>query len=392
MSRADRSTTKLSAGARVGDYVVQAELGSGGSGVVYAARHRVIGKKAAIKVLDADIRDPHANERFVQEARAVNRINHPNIVDIFAYGELADGRCYLVMERLVGETVAERLKKGPLSLEEAQSILLVVLDALAAAHAVEIVHRDLKPANIFLHRPTPESEPVVKLLDFGVAKMLRAPDIGVTPKTQSGYIVGTPAYVAPEQARGLVVDRRTDIYGLGVTAFEMLVGVRPFTADSPFDILMRQVHDPPPLVRTMRAEIPSAWERIIRDMLAKSASARPSIRTIREVLSTLELPPAPADEPARWRRFLVPALVVLGAAASVFAVVTAWSATRGSSGGPPPAVTERPVTAAGDPAASEPGKGAPATASSSTRGAPPSTLPTAFAAGTSRSPSTPSMR
>src|SRR5262249_23129681 len=155
-------------------------------------------------------------------------------VDIFSFGELPDGRCYFVMEWLEGESLARRLKRGPIALDEAIAILDQICGALQAAHQKGVIHRDLKPDNIFLF-PRRTGPPAVKLLDFGLAKLASEPDGRRLDLTQSGAMLGTPRYVSPEQARGKNVDHRTDIYSLGVMAFEMIVGRRPFESDSVID-------------------------------------------------------------------------------------------------------------------------------------------------------------
>src|SRR4051812_9470338 len=206
-------------GTRVGEYRIEQELGRGGMSVVYAATHLVIGKRAAIKVVSPLLcADATGMLRAIQEARAINQISHPNVVDVYAYGRLPDGRCYLIMERLEGETLHERMGRRPIGLDECLDVLLPLCEALQAAHARGVVHRDVKPANIFL-QPAAGGDRV-KLLDFGLAKLL----VEKSGITQEGAVLGTPEYIAPEQARGSIVDAGADVYSLGVVAFEMLAG------------------------------------------------------------------------------------------------------------------------------------------------------------------------
>src|SRR6185295_19340617 len=189
----------LDPGTKVGEYVIQARIGKGGMGTVYSAEHPVIGKLAAVKVLDyALCSDPMTVDRFVQEARSANQIRHPNIVDIFAFGELPDGRRYLVMELLVGENLGKRLRRLDMTLAESVEILDQVCDALEAAHDQRIVHRDLKPENVYLV-PVRGNRLLVKLLDFGIAKLAGAADLRAQ-RTATGALLGTPAYMSPEQA------------------------------------------------------------------------------------------------------------------------------------------------------------------------------------------------
>src|SRR4051812_4009486 len=182
-------------GTRVGEYRIEQELGRGGMSVVYAATHLVIGKRAAIKVVQPVLcADATGMLRAIQEARAINQISHPNVVDVYAYGRLPDGRCYLIMERLEGETLHERMGRRPIGFEECLDILLPLCDALEAAHERGVVHRDVKPANVYLV-PVRGRSDEVKLLDFGLAKLL-VEDAGIT---QQGAVLGTPDYIAPEQ-------------------------------------------------------------------------------------------------------------------------------------------------------------------------------------------------
>ena len=204
----------LAPGTMVGEYRIERELGRGGMGVVYGGRQPVIGKRVAIKVLAAQLsHDPALVRRFVDEARAVNRIGHPNIIDIFAFGQLPDGRQFFVMEYLEGETLADRIERAPLDPNEAQRLLLQVTAALEAAHRERIVHRDLKPENLWIARPK-HGESFIKVLDFGIAKLIEpAAERGLTA---TGMVIGTPHYMAPEQCLGQPIDRAADLYALGV--------------------------------------------------------------------------------------------------------------------------------------------------------------------------------
>ncbi|HUS66811.1 MAG TPA: serine/threonine-protein kinase [Kofleriaceae bacterium] len=289
---------ELEAGSAVGEYVIAQKLGEGGMATVYGAIHPVIGKKAAVKVMTpAMSADAQQVERFVQEARAVNAIGHPNIVDVFAFGTLPDGRCYFMMEWLQGETLHNRLWQHRLALDETLDIVDQMCDALEAAHEKGIIHRDLKPANVFLV-PTRGRRDGVKLLDFGVAKLMTGFDVGNAvsgPHTQRGLVVGTPDYISPEQARGRDVDGRTDIYALGVMTYEMVLGRLPFQADNMMDTLRMHLSELPPVPRTIWPEIPSILESLLLGMLAKDADARPSLAEIRQGLKELRGTPVPID-------------------------------------------------------------------------------------------------
>ncbi|HTL36415.1 MAG TPA: serine/threonine-protein kinase [Kofleriaceae bacterium] len=255
-------------GQRIGSYTVTDTLGRGGYGEVLAAVHDVIGRAVAIKVLHAKWSDdPEAVRRFVAEAQAVNAVRHPNIVDVVDFGTLDDGRHYHVMERLRGESLRARLdSRARLSIREAVPILRAVAAALDAAHDAGIVHRDVKPENVFLHEGDQ-----VKLIDFGLAKLAK-PDAA---PTQTGVIIGTPAYMAPEQCRGREVDGRTDSYAFGVLAYEMLTGAVPLHGDDPVATLLAHVHETP-RQPSNAAALPRAVDAVIMPLLAKVPADRPS--------------------------------------------------------------------------------------------------------------------
>jgi eukaryotic-like serine/threonine-protein kinase len=289
----DPEGMQVGPGTEVGGYVIDGELGHGGMGVVYSATHPVIGKRAAIKILRPEVsRSPVTIERFIQEARAVNQIGHPNIVDIFAYGALPDGRAYHVMDLLVGESLRRRLRRNVLHPSEAASVIDEIASALAAAHEHGFVHRDLKPDNVFLVQREGRW-PEVKLLDFGLAKLM--PEHGVAAfTTKTGQMLGTPEYMSPEQARGIGVDYRTDIYALGIVMFEILAGSRPFPplGDS-LAVLMQHAEEPPLSLADTVSGLPDEMVQLVDAMLAKTPGARPSlvaVRTVIKRLRTTQLP------------------------------------------------------------------------------------------------------
>ena len=277
------SSDALQPGDIVDDYRIERTIGFGGMGTVYAAVHHVIDKRVAIKVLRRDLcADPEAVARFVQEARAVNRIGHRNIVDVFGFGVTDDGRSYLIMELLTGETLSDRIARGGIAVAEVCDLLVPITHALEGAHACGIVHRDLKPDNVFL--AATGDDVIVKLLDFGIAKLL----VGAGPirQTLPGTTVGTPAYIAPEQARGRAVDGSADVYALGVIAFELLTGQLPFDADNGFDVMVQHDTSPPPVPSAL-VPLPKEADVLVREMLDKTASQRPSLARVRERLDEL---------------------------------------------------------------------------------------------------------
>jgi serine/threonine-protein kinase len=277
----------LAPGTNVSGYIIDGALGSGGMGVVYSATHPVIGKRAAIKVLKPDLSRNHdAVERFALEARAVNQIGHPNIVDIFAFGALPDGRSYYVMDLLAGETLRRRIKRGPVHVSEAAHVIDEIASALVAAHAAGIIHRDLKPDNVFV--VTVAGRPLeVKLLDWGLAKL--APALGGKARTLAGSVLGTPVYMSPEQARASpTIDHRTDIYALGVISYELLTGQVPFQRGSSIDTLLAHQDEPVPPLLARVPMLPEELAQLIEAMLAKEADDRPTLAAVRAVIKRLK--------------------------------------------------------------------------------------------------------
>ncbi len=261
-------------GKMLGEYQVTGYVGQGGMGTVYSGVHPLIGKKVAFKLLNPSLTENHGmTSRFLAEAKAVNAIGHPNIIDIFSFGVFGDGVQYFVMEYLEGRDFANYLEEHPvISYKEAFSIFRQLLDALSASHEKGIIHRDLKPDNIFLisrsFNPT-----YVKILDFGIAKF--AEEGFRTSHTKSGVPIGTPYYMSPEQCAGRDVDHRTDIYALGVILYEVFTGQKPFSGDSFMAVLSAHLSQAP-INPSELATVNPDLERIILWCLKKEKENRPA--------------------------------------------------------------------------------------------------------------------
>ncbi len=264
-------------GTIVGAWRIEARIGEGGMGTVYSARHTVMGRRGAVKVLRSEMtRQPEVVQRFFNEARAAGAIASAGIVDVFDMGQTADGTAYLVMELLEGEALSARLRRdGPMAAETATRVARQIASALGAAHERGIVHRDLKPDNIFL---VPDQETTtgerVKLLDFGIAK-LHGELAADAPVTRTGALFGTPVYMAPEQCRGGVeVDHRADLYALGCILYEMLCGRVPFRAAGLGELLSAHMFEAPVPPRALMPTIPESLEQIVLCLLAKDPAHR----------------------------------------------------------------------------------------------------------------------
>lgn len=264
-----------------GRYRVQEALGEGGAGTVYRAVHVALGREVALKVLHREYgASPELRARFEREARALSALSHPNVVGVLDSGVSGD-QPYLVMELLRGQSLLERLKKGPLPLDEAVFVMRQLLTALAFVHESGLVHRDVKPANVFLSDS--KEGAAVRLLDFGLAKFA-APESDQKALTQAGQVFGTPLYMAPEQVAGQEADARVDVYAAGIVFFEMLTGVPPFRGDAS-DILRQQVVEDMPL-----KELPEGVPSWIVEMIGKATAKTRKERYAdgREMLDALE--------------------------------------------------------------------------------------------------------
>jgi eukaryotic-like serine/threonine-protein kinase len=254
---------------RVGHYTIVRKLGEGGMGVVYAARDSRLERTVAVKTMSSLSSDETARKRFWREARAAASVNHPNVCQIYEIGEDA-GELFIAMEFLEGESLADRLRRGPFEVSEMLPVALEMLSALAALHDRGVIHRDLKPSNVFL---TPHG---VKLLDFGLARPELEPShtAPATELTRTGIVMGTPRYMAPEQVTGEAVDLRSDLFAASSIMFEMLSGRPAFVGRSVVEILYATVHEQPPALTG--SAVVAAIDRVIRKGLAKKPADRPA--------------------------------------------------------------------------------------------------------------------
>ncbi len=265
-------------GQRVGHYRVLEKIGAGGMGEVFRARDERLGREVALKLIRPACSDnPDHLRRFEQEARAAAALNHPNILAIYDVG-FEGTTPYIVTELLHGKTLRQRLAEGPIPLREASDFALQVAQGLTAAHERHIVHRDLKPENLFI-----TEDDRVKILDFGVAKLQAPPDENrgvesLTTVTKSGAVVGTVAYMSPEQLRGKSVDHRSDIFSFGAILYELLSGRRAFHGETEVDTMTAILREEPAVASLDQAAVPAGYQDILKHCLEKRTGRSLSVR------------------------------------------------------------------------------------------------------------------
>lgn len=316
----------------ISHYRILEKLGEGAMGVVYQARDTRLERPVALKILPAGaMRDQERKWRFEQEAKTASGLNHPHIVTIYDIGE-AEGVDFIAMEYVQGQPLDRRIPAGGLPFETALDWAVQTAEALAAAHAAGVVHRDIKPANILV-----SDSGQVKVLDFGLAKLMesdqgsatlaesdpamatalaQASTLEASPRTRHGAILGTPAYMSPEQAQGKPVDARSDVFSFGAVLYEMLRGRRPFEGDSPLATLAAILRDAPPPLRTVRRDVPRELERIVRRCLEKQPEARYTSATdlaadLRRLQTQITASPVSLRSFLRTPRYVLPAVALL---------------------------------------------------------------------------------
>lgn len=357
----------------IGPYKVVRKLGEGGMGAVFQAVNEAIERQVAIKVLHPEFaKVPEFTTRFFNEARAVNRIDHPGVVQIGDFGQLPDGTAYIVMEFLKGESMADKLEKasGPLTLAAALNYGSQLAETLSIAHSKGIVHRDIKPDNVIIVRDhnAPGGERT-KLLDFGIAKLTNeANATGV--KTRTSTVMGTPHFMSPEQCKGgKNVDEKSDVYAFGVLLFVMLTGRYPFDGDGVGDIMGKHMFEPPPTVKSVAPEIPEVVSQLVSSLLAKSKDDRPRMEEVQKTLeglsknipvadvvhsvkdtpshgaerpSSMGIPVVPPSHPARHGRLITFSAIGILLVGTVIAVLVLRRSSRSDSGAVDPSSTEAP--------------------------------------------------
>jgi serine/threonine-protein kinase len=278
-------------------YQLLKRIGVGATGTVYLAEHLHLRKKVAVKVLDPAVqqRSPTMGARFLREAQAAARLHDDHVVAVTDFGQTPQGWVFMAMEYLEGENLEMlRQRKRRLSWPRAKGIVLQMLDALSAAHRLGIVHRDVKPANCFRIKRTGRGD-FIKLLDFGIAKVIEDDPDGFASafaSTGTGTILGTAAYIAPEQAEGSEIDHRADLYSVGVILFELLTGRLPFTGKTPMNVLAKHIHKAPPRMRKVapKAGIPIEVDRKQRTRWRRRCGRSPTGRP-------------PASRPTQWSQW-----------------------------------------------------------------------------------------
>ena len=360
---AQKAPPEIAVGELVGNYKVERKLAEGGMGTVYVANHILLPRRVALKILRSELlRVESARSGLVTEACILESMHDPRVARLFDAGIMADGRPWLAMELIEGECLADLLaRKGKLMVSEVAPIVSALVDALAAAHLAGYVHSDVKPENVLLC--TGDRGMTLKLVDWGIAR-----STAVGAQAEATMAVGTPHYMAPEQVRGEIIDPRSDVYSLGVLAYELLTGAPPFVGDKATELAAQHLTRQPQPIRERRPDVPPAIEALVHKMLAKIREERPMLETVRACFSlvtdaaleagsesefddfevTIELPPAPPatavlgapmPEPvkSRWTPPTTPSAIADHATLRLGRVVNSSGKPNASAGGVIPA-------------------------------------------------------
>ena len=293
-----------------GRYLVEEAIGEGGMATVYRARHKLVDRACAIKVMNPALAaDATVRERFRREAKSTQMLAHPNVIEIFDHGETSDGTPYMVMELLDGRTLARLLSEGSLPLSRSLSIMIQLARGIARAHDLGIVHRDLKPENMFVCRRADGSD-LLKILDFGIARSRDDPRL-----TSAGELFGTPQYIAPKRVSAGEAGPSVDLYAMGVILYEIATGKLPFEANDPATFLVKHLHERPPSPRLIEPHLPERLEALVLQLLEKDPRARPvdAHRVEQDLLALAAevhapVPPDPEKDPASSVPVVLPPL------------------------------------------------------------------------------------
>jgi serine/threonine-protein kinase len=293
-----------------GRYLIEEVIGEGGMATVYRARHKLVDRPCAIKVMNPALAaDATVRERFRREAKSTQMLSHPNVIEIFDHGETGDGTPYMVMELLEGRTLAELLMDGLLPLSRSISIMIQLARGIARAHDLGVVHRDLKPENLFVCRRADGSD-LVKILDFGIARSRNDPRL-----TSAGELFGTPQYIAPERVSAGEAGPSVDLYAIGVIFYEVATGKLPFEASDPATFLVKHLKERPPPPRLVEPRVPGKLDALVTQLLEKDPRARPvdAHRVEQDLLALAgaidaPVPPDPEKDPASSHPVVLPPL------------------------------------------------------------------------------------
>lgn len=323
-------TTQSDVGERLSkSYEILQEIDRGGMGLVYKARHKAMNGMVAIKMMRTNRLDESTFRRFEQEAKVISGLDHPGIVRLRDFGATETGQPYMVLDYVDGTSLAQAVElRGVLPVDESLDIFIQVCNAVEHAHLKRILHRDIKPSNIMIAR-RPDGKPLVKILDFGIAKTLEFNEQGTLTKT--GEVFGSPRYMSPEQASGKSVDQRADIYSLGIVMFEMLTGKHPYGAADGIEVITDHITKPAPSLRSFSRSVPASLEPIVAKALAKNPDERfQSMSQLKNALLSVRKGEDPALAQKKQGRLGRREFALMGGALVAVAIlgVGVWNAVK----------------------------------------------------------------